>query len=49
MRTTYTYHYVLEDSGAFTHNAKYILQMLYDALEDLNARVPVDMVAFTRP
>ena len=49
VRTTYTYHYVLEDPGAFTHNAKYILQMLYDALEDLNTRVPVEMTAFTRP
>lgn len=49
VRTTYIYHYVVEDPGAFTHNASYVLQMLYDALEDLSAVVPVDMAAYSRP
>jgi hypothetical protein len=49
VRTTYIYHYVLEDPGGFTHNASYLLQMLYDALEDLSETVPVEMAAYTRP
>lgn len=49
VRTTYIYHYVVEDPGAFTHNAEYILQMLYDGLEDLSEAVPVELAKYTRP
>ncbi|MCU0521604.1 MAG: polyheme membrane-associated cytochrome C [Anaerolineae bacterium] len=49
VRATYIYHYVAEDPGGFTHNARYVVQMLYDALEDLSVAVPVDLSAYTRP
>ncbi|MGC9467597.1 MAG: polyheme membrane-associated cytochrome C [Anaerolineae bacterium] len=49
VRTTYTYHYIHEDPGAFTHNAEFVLQMLYDAITDLGEVVSVANEAFTRP
>jgi hypothetical protein len=33
----YNYQYTTEDPGAFAHNGKYILQLLYDSLENLSA------------
>jgi len=49
VRATYNYHYVHEDPGAFTHNASYVLQLLYDAAADLGEQVQVDMAGLTRP
>jgi hypothetical protein len=49
LRAAYNYHFVTEDPGAFTHNPLYVLQLLYDAMEDLAEQVPVEMEAFTRP
>jgi hypothetical protein len=49
LRAAYNYHFVTEDPGAFSHNPQYVLQLLYDAMEDLAEQVPVNMEAFTRP
>jgi hypothetical protein len=49
VRATYNYHYFHEDPGAFTHNADYVLQLLYDAVADLGEQVPVDNGDFSRP
>lgn len=49
LRTAYNYHYLHEDPGAFSHNPEYVLQLLYDALEDLSEVIPVDMERYTRP
>lgn len=49
VRAAYNYHYVHEDRGAYTHNARYVFQLLYDSLEDLNEAVSVDLGDFTRP
>ena len=49
MRAAYNYHYVHEDGGAYTHNAEYVLQLLYDSMEDLGQAVSVDMEGFVRP
>ncbi|MGC9520744.1 MAG: polyheme membrane-associated cytochrome C [Anaerolineae bacterium] len=49
VRTTYNYHYFREDPGAFTHNAEYVLQLLYDAIEDLASQVPVAYDGHSRP
>lgn len=49
VRAAYNYHYVHADPGAYVHNARYVLQLLYDSLEDLGQAVPVDIDAFTRP
>ncbi len=49
MRAAYNYHYVHEDSGAYTHNAEYVLQLLYDSIEDLAEVTSADTGAFVRP
>ena len=45
LRAAYNYQYSGKDPGAFAHNGKYIIQTLYDGLEDLG----VDVSAMTRP
>lgn len=51
LRAAYNYHYVLQDPGGFTHNPKYILQLLYDAVENLgdHEQVELDIANFVRP
>jgi len=49
LKAAYNYQYVVKDPGAFAHNGPYIRQVLYDTLEDLGAKVKVDLTAFTRP
>jgi len=45
LRAAYNYQWVNKDPGAFAHNPGYILQILFDSLEDLGA----DVGNFTRP
>ncbi len=49
LRAAYNYQYVQKDPGAFAHNGKYVLQVLYDSLEDFSAKAPVDMTGMVRP
>jgi len=49
LRATYNYHFVQEDPGGYSHNPRYVLQVLYDSLRDLSEQVPVDMSAMSRP
>ncbi|MBN1876163.1 MAG: polyheme membrane-associated cytochrome C [Anaerolineae bacterium] len=50
LQATYNYQFVAQDPGAYTHNARYVLQLLYDSLENLDRAVPVDNLAhFVRP
>lgn len=49
LQAAYNYQYAQKDPGAFAHNAKYILQVLYDSLSDLGQKVTVDMAEMTRP
>ncbi len=44
-RAYYNYIYVVKDPGAFAHNGKYAIQVLYDSMEDLGA----DMTGMVRP
>ena len=37
VRAAYNYQMVRKDPGAFAHNAKYIMQLLYDSAQDVNA------------
>jgi hypothetical protein len=37
LRAAYNYQWVAKDPGAFAHNSKYVLQFLYDSLENLGA------------
>jgi hypothetical protein len=45
LRAAYNYQYVTKDPGAFAHNSKYIIQILYDTLQDLGG----DVNGMTRP
>lgn len=45
LRAAYNYQYVKKDPGAYAHNGLYIVQVLYDALNDMG----VDTSAMVRP
>ncbi len=45
LRAAYNYQYSGKDPGSFTHNPQYIIQVLYDGIEDLGG----DVSAMTRP
>jgi hypothetical protein len=49
LRAAYNYQYATKDPGAFAHNGQYVIQVLYDALEDIGQQVSVDMSGMTRP
>lgn len=49
LRAAFNYQFVQKDSGAYSHNPHYALQLLYDSLQDLNERVAVDTDGFSRP
>ena len=50
VKATYNYQMATKDPGAFAHNAKYILELLYDSIEDLNLGlvVKVDVAGSVR-
>lgn len=48
LRAAYNYDFAHKDKGAYAHNAKYVIQLLYDAIEDLSKRVEVDMAGLRR-
>ncbi len=39
LRAAYNFHYSMKDPGAFAHNAEYVIQVLYDSLEDVGGDV----------
>lgn len=45
LRAAYNYQVSQKDPGTFAHGGKYIIQLLYDSIEDLNAALsePVDL------
>ncbi len=47
LRAAYNYQWVQKDPGAFAHNGKYILQVLYDTLKDVGGMKAV--TGMTRP
>jgi hypothetical protein len=49
LRAAYNYQYAQKDPGAYAHNGKYIIQVMYDSIADLGTQVPVDMSQMTRP
>jgi predicted CXXCH cytochrome family protein len=44
-KAAYNYQMSSKDPGAFAHNAKYIMELLYDSLEDVNAALVVKIDA----
>jgi hypothetical protein len=49
VRAAYNFHFVQKDPGAYAHNPRYTLQILYDSLHDLNERVSVEVHGLLRP
>jgi hypothetical protein len=45
LKGAYNYQYFQKDPGAFVHNAKYVLQAMYDSIQDLGG----DVTGLTRP
>jgi hypothetical protein len=45
LQAAYNYQYSVKDPGAFAHNGKYIIQVLYDSLKDIGG----DVTGMTRP
>ncbi len=45
LKAAYNYQYATKDPGAYAHNGKYILQVLYDSLQDIGGSV----TGMTRP
>jgi hypothetical protein len=50
LKAAYNYQVSVKDPGAFAHGGKYIIELLYDSIESLNAEVssPIDMAALHR-
>ena len=49
LRAAYNYQYAQKDPGAFAHNGKYMIQVLYDSLQDIGEKATVDMTGMVRP
>ena len=49
MKAAYNYQFVAKDPGAYTHNPKYVLQLLYDSLQSLSEKAKIDMAGLQRP
>ena len=49
LKAAYNYQVAAKDPGGYVHNPAYLLQLLYDSLESLSARVEIDMRAMRRP
>jgi hypothetical protein len=50
VKATYNYQMSVKDPGAFAHNAKYVIELLYDSIADLNTKLstPIDLTKATR-
>lgn len=49
LRAAYNYQFAAKDPGAYAHNPRYALQLLYDSIEDLASQTGTDMSGFVRP
>ena len=45
LKAAYNYQFSIKDPGAFAHNGKYVIELLYDSIADLNTKLatPVDL------
>jgi len=50
LKAAYNYQASVKDPGDFAHNAKYIIELLYDSIDDLNGQIskPIDMTKLAR-
>jgi hypothetical protein len=49
LRAAYNYQFAAKDTGAYAHNPRYVMQILYDSMDNLSQKTPVEMSAMTRP
>lgn len=49
LKAAYNFMFVEKEPGAYIHNAKYVLQLMYDSIEDLSATSGVTTQGLTRP
>jgi hypothetical protein len=43
LKAAYNYHVSMQDPGAFIHGGKYVIQLLYDSIENLDAELVDDL------
>jgi hypothetical protein len=43
VKAAYNYQLSLKDTGAFAHGGKYVIELLYDSIEDLNTGIDISM------
>jgi uncharacterized protein YjdB len=48
LKAAFNYQFSHKDPGAFAHNGKYIVQLLYDSMADLGTKVTVNMTGMHR-
>ena len=49
LKAAFNFMFVEKEPGAYVHNAKYVLQLMYDSIEDLSAISGVTTQGLTRP
>jgi hypothetical protein len=49
LRAGFNYQFSIEDSGAYIHNGKYVLQLMYDSIADLASVVNFSYDGLVRP
>jgi hypothetical protein len=49
LKAAYNFQFVEKDPGGYAHNPKYLLQLLFDSLTDLNKKIDIDLSAMVRP
>lgn len=49
MKAAYNYQFVTKDPGAYAHNSTYAIELLQDSINDLGAKVKVDLSKAKRP
>lgn len=49
LKAAYNYQFVSKDHGAFSHNPHYVMQIMYDSIEDLAQQTGTEMPGMQRP
>ena len=49
LRAVFNFQFSAKDPAGYVHNGKYVLQLLYDAIDDLSQVVETDTSALVRP
>lgn len=49
VRAAYNYQFVAKDPGGYSHNAAYLMQVMYDSIEDLAGKADIELGSAQRP